>query len=152
VPVLGICLGSQLLAEALGARVVRNPEPEIGWFPVERAPDAIWPGLPHSISVFHWHEDSWELPRGAVRLYGSSGCANQAFALGDRLAGVQFHPEMTAEIARAIVREEGDTLPLGRFVQPPGEILADPAAYEAGHRLLWGLLDRLASAATAPAA
>lgn len=148
IPVLGICLGSQLLADVLGARVTRNAEPEIGWFPVARAGDSAWARVfPDTVEVFHWHEDTWALPEGAVRLAGSAACGSQAFAHGDRVVGVQFHPEMTPGIAAAILAEEGDSLPSGRFVQAPADILADESRYAGGHRLLWTLLDALAERA-----
>lgn len=148
-PLLGICLGSQLVAEVLGAEVARLPEAEIGWFPVSQY--APWlPPLP--AEVFHWHEDAWTLPHGAVRIAASAGCENQAFAHGDRVVGVQFHPEMTDEIAAAIVAAEGDSLPAGRRVQDPAAILADPARFAAVHPWLHALLDHLAGRAGLPAA
>lgn len=147
-PVLGICLGSQLLAEVLGGSVARAEQPEIGWFPVEATPEGERFGLPACMDGFHWHEDTWSLPAGAVRLAGSAACANQAFAHGDRLVGIQFHPEMTLDIARSIIAAEGDALPAGRHVQSTGEMLARPERFAAAHAVLWTVLDRLAERAT----
>jgi GMP synthase-like glutamine amidotransferase len=150
-PVLGICLGSQLVADVLGARVTRNPEPEIGWFPVELTEDASRFGLsPGAVQAYHWHEDTWSLPEGAVRLASSEGCPNQAFAYGDRVVGVQFHPEMTLEIARSIALAEGDALPSGRFVQTPAEMLADGDRFDRAHPLLRSILDALSARCNAP--
>jgi GMP synthase-like glutamine amidotransferase len=150
-PVLGICLGSQLLAEALGATVKRNREPEIGWFPVERSGESspAFARFPERAEVFHWHEQSWELPAGAVCLARSAACGSQAFAYGDRVVGLQFHPEMTLEIARFIAEAEGDALPAGAHVQSPAEMLARPERFAAAHPLLWDVLDHLAGVAAA---
>jgi GMP synthase (glutamine-hydrolysing) len=101
-PILGICLGAQLMAAALGARVYpgRNGA-EIGWFPLQAASQAappVWfaPLLASGLSVFHWHADTFDLPPGARHLATSARYANQAFAIGDFALGLQFHPEVSA--------------------------------------------------------
>jgi GMP synthase-like glutamine amidotransferase len=95
--VLGVCLGAQLLASALGATVKRNHEPEVGWHRVFRPNGCSVSGpaatLPESMIAFHWHQDTFGIPSGAVRLYQSEACSNQAFALEDRVFGFQFHFE-----------------------------------------------------------
>lgn len=101
-PTLGICLGAQLLAKALGARVYPHRIKEIGWYEIELAPEAAGDALladsgPRE-TVFHWHGDTFDLPAGAVRLARGEGCENQAFRYGPCAYGVQFHPEMTAEM------------------------------------------------------
>jgi GMP synthase-like glutamine amidotransferase len=151
-PVLGICLGAQVVAHALGARVTRAAEREIGWLPVERVAGAdaapAFDGFPARLDVFHWHGDEFDLPPGAVRVLRSEACACQAFAWDGRVAGVQFHPEMTHETARALVREDAaDLEPPGRFVQPPDALLAEPARFERPWPALWRLLDALAARA-----
>lgn len=97
-PVLGHCLGAQLIAKALGARVYPNPVREIGWFPVEQRPegqDSPWlEGLPSRFEVLHWHGETFSLPPGATPLLKSNHCVNQAFSIGPALA-LQFHVEMT---------------------------------------------------------
>lgn len=102
VPVWGACLGGQLLAASLGARVFRMREPEIGFVPVEltqaAADDAVFARLPRPFCAFQWHSDAFELPEGAVRLGGSGACANQAFRWGANAYGVQFHLEATADM------------------------------------------------------
>jgi GMP synthase (glutamine-hydrolysing) len=101
-PILGICLGAQLIAAALGARVCPGKQgPEIGWFPLQSAPNLIppeWfaPLLAPSLSVFHWHGDTFDLPPGALPMAKSELYAHQAFAIGDCALALQFHPEVTA--------------------------------------------------------
>jgi GMP synthase-like glutamine amidotransferase len=146
--VLGICLGSQLLASALGARVRRNEETEIGWFPVRKTAEGngvrLFDGFPGEAEVFHWHGDTFDLPAGAVRVFASGACANQAFVVGRRTIGIQFHPEMTPAIAASIVEAEGDGLAGGRFVQPQAEVLRDGGRFARMNGWLFSLLDALA--------
>jgi GMP synthase-like glutamine amidotransferase len=98
-PILGICLGSQLIARSLGGGVHRNPEKEIGWFDLHfteaAADDALFGRIPGPETVFHWHSDTWELPPGAVLLAWSKACRNQAFRSGSNIYGLQFHLEIT---------------------------------------------------------
>lgn len=103
IPILGHCLGGQLISKALGGTIDRNPVKELGWLPVIRNPNAAntdWlSGLPQSFEVFHWHGERFTLPENAVHLFGSEFCANQAFALGNTL-GLQCHVEMTVSMVR----------------------------------------------------
>ncbi|MGB5136546.1 MAG: gamma-glutamyl-gamma-aminobutyrate hydrolase family protein [Prochlorococcaceae cyanobacterium] len=158
IPVLGICLGAQLIASALGARVLPNPQPEIGWFPVQAIPSPSPASaraasgtadfvFPQSMPVFHWHGETFELPAGAVPLARSAACALQAFRLGSDVLALQCHLEITPAAARALVEHCGEELVAAPFVQSADEILAAPPEHYAAaqamlHRLLTALCDR----------
>lgn len=101
-PYFGTCLGAQLLAAALGACVYRDGPPEYGIQPVIITPaaagDPVFAGLPRQIDVFQWHGETFDLPAGAVRMAGSADYPNQAFRVGRRAYGLQFHLEVTRDL------------------------------------------------------
>ena len=143
-PVLGICLGAQLLARALGAPVTRCPHREIGWFPVipDDSGDAASDWLEPGADVFHWHGEQFALPEAARPVASTDACPVQGFQR-DRLTGLQFHLETTPQIAADLVEACGDELDGGPWVQDIGSILGTPPAYARLHRQLDKLLDRL---------
>ncbi|WP_461208273.1 type 1 glutamine amidotransferase [Desulfocurvus sp. DL9XJH121] len=142
--VLGVCLGAQLMARALGAEVEPNPAGrEIGWFPVTRSGEgesSVFDGFPRVFPAFHWHGDTFAIPPGAVRLGGSAACANQAFALGDRVAGLQFHLETTRESMDLLITNCADELAPAPFVQTVGQLRRGAAGIAALEPLLDTLL------------
>ncbi|MBM7059259.1 GMP synthase [Pseudomonas sp. UL073] len=108
IPLIGHCLGGQLLAKALGARVNRMPYTEVGWQPLQRAAlaDSAWLSqLPDEFVVYQWHNETFDLPDGAQRLLSSPWCPNQAFVWGDKVLGLQGHPEMTEDLVRLWLRD-----------------------------------------------
>jgi GMP synthase (glutamine-hydrolysing) len=113
-PTLGVCLGAQLLARAAHAPVMPAPEPEIGWLPVEltgeAAGDPVLGGLPPTFEAFQWHSYTYGVPAGAVELARSPVCT-QAFRLGSRVWGIQFHAEITGEQIESWSAEEPDVPP-----------------------------------------
>jgi GMP synthase-like glutamine amidotransferase len=145
-PVLGICLGAQLIAGAAGAGVYRNTVKEIGWFPIRGIPssDKSIFSFGSSVTVFHWHGETFDLPPGATRLAKSDGCANQAFQIGNSVIGLQFHLETTPEAASAIVSHCRDELVAAQYVQTREEILsAGPEIYKSINELMGGILSFL---------
>jgi GMP synthase-like glutamine amidotransferase len=124
--VLGICLGAQIIAKALGARVYRGSAKEIGWFPVQQTAGShpLFDGLPDSFTPLHWHGETFDLPQEARLLAKSKITATQAFAVGQRVLGLQFHMEATEESVRALLKGAAHEIGYGVFEQQPGTILA----------------------------
>ncbi len=127
IPLLGHCLGGQLISKALGAKVSRNPVKEIGWGEVRVSDNDIarhWFGDVHRFSAFHWHGETFSLPQGATRLLSSEYCDNQAYAIGKHLA-LQCHIEMTAEMIAnwcAVGADEVAASSTSPAVQPVGDM------------------------------
>jgi GMP synthase-like glutamine amidotransferase len=147
-PVLGVCLGAQLIASTMGARVYKNSETEIGWFPIQSVSSSSSSllGLPSSVEVFHWHGETFDLPSGATLLASSEGCVNQAFQLGASVVGLQFHLETTPESARELVENCRDELIPSKYVQTEQQILsADAERYISINRLMEGVLEFITS-------
>ena len=143
--VLGICLGAQIIAKALGARVYPGSAKEIGWFPVQRTADShpFFDGLPDSFTPFHWHGETFDLPREATLLASSEITEAQAFAVGQRVLGLQFHIEATEQSVRALVRAAGHEIGCGAFEQQPGTILTNLSQCASLRPLLETVLDHL---------
>jgi GMP synthase-like glutamine amidotransferase len=137
--VLGVCLGAQLIASTLGARVYRNTVTEIGWFPVQgiSSTDRTAFNFPPSAEVFHWHGETFDLPSGAIRLARSEECENQAFQFGRSVIGLQFHLETTPESAQEIVKHCRNELVPSEYIQTESEILgARPEKYRSINELM----------------
>ncbi len=122
-PVLGICLGAQMLAHAGGGRVYKGPQPEVGWFPITLTKDGrldnLFLGLEETLMAFHWHGDTFSLGPGAARLAQSAITPNQAFRLGVNAYGFQFHLETTEEMVREWERVYASEMaPQGGSIQP----------------------------------
>jgi len=125
-PVLGICLGSQMIASALGAKVYPNKEKEIGWFPVigiKPLPQSCFQ-FPVSFTPLHWHGETFDLPAGAVLLATSEACKNQAFQYGKKVLAIQFHPEANRETLEDFCFHFKKELVPGRFIQSEEDIQA----------------------------
>lgn len=129
IPLLGHCLGAQLITRGLGGDVTRNPVKEIGWFPVHRVDggeeDRWLAGLPAKFDVFHWHWETFSLPERAVPLLRSEHCDRQGYALGNNLA-LQCHIEMTEDMVREWAAAHAEDLPRGvPSVQSANTMLQD---------------------------
>lgn len=146
--VIGVCLGGQLIAAVLGARVSRAAEKEIGWFPLRLTPQArelaLFDGLPERFTAFHWHGDTFAIPAGAVHLAESAACPNQAFLYQERVLGLQFHLEATPESIAGLLAHCADELVPGRYVQTAEQMQAGiERRCEEINRILCRILDRL---------
>lgn len=135
IPILGICLGAQLIASALGARIRRNPVREIGWYEVAPTAvgweDPLFSKFDGAEQVFQWHGDTFTLPHGAQHLAESEDCANQAFRIGESVYGVQFHLEADQALIERWLQTPvhlRELAKLGSTVDPQ-RILADTTRY-----------------------
>ncbi len=148
-PILGICLGAQLVAEVLGAEVRSNGRREIGWFPValreEARGSALFADFPGRFPAFHWHGETFAIPAGAHPVAESTACANQGFVIGERTVGLQFHLEATVKSIAALVASCRHELTEGQFIQPlvDGRVPSSPDDLAESHRLIAKLVERL---------
>jgi len=132
VPVVGICLGAQLIAATLGTLVYHGRVKEIGWSPISITPhgqvDSLLGYLPENATVFQWHGDGFELPAGAIRLASSVNYKNQAFRVGKNIYALQFHLEVTPRMIARWIDERSKDLALAPYILPD-KILADTQNY-----------------------
>ncbi|WP_049721377.1 type 1 glutamine amidotransferase [Gilvimarinus polysaccharolyticus] len=147
--VLGICLGAQLIASALGAAVTPGRHREIGWHPVQGLTShSVYSQLfTDNPTVFHWHGDTFALPHGATHLAHSEACQHQAFAIGTRVLALQFHLETTAESAQALLEHCGHELDGSLYVQPAKTVAGTLAQFTQIRTLMARTLDIMAEAA-----
>jgi GMP synthase-like glutamine amidotransferase len=144
--VIGICLGAQLIADVLGARIYKNIYHEIGWFDINLNPNlTLNPSLlknifPSKTEVFHWHGDTFDIPAGAVPIGSSEATANQGFIYDNRVIALQFHLETTPESAKALIENCRDELDGSKYVQSEAEIMADLSRFERINKIMSGLL------------
>ncbi len=143
---LGICLGAQLLAEALGARVYKGPFFELGWWEVEwtktAEKDPHVGDLPPRFRAFQWHGDTFDLPQGATLLATSIAYPNQAFRLGENILAFQFHPEVDDDVLLNWVQNALDEVPKDKFVQRADEILNQTDRMDRQQAILHRILSR----------
>jgi GMP synthase-like glutamine amidotransferase len=145
--VIGICLGAQLIAAALGAKISACEYKEIGWFPVKKAMWLAHPVadfLPFYYTTFHWHGETFDLPDGAKRIMTSEVCENQAFIFSNNVAAFQYHMEVTPEIIEEFVMKGEEELVKDKYIQTPVEIMAMTYQTHENNLYLFRVLDYFA--------
>jgi len=146
--VLGVCLGAQLLSEVLGGEVTKNANREIGWHPVRLTPWAsasrAFANIPQEFTAFHWHGETFSIPRGAALVAESDACAHQAFAVGGKLVGLQFHFETTVESMEKLIVGCADELVPGPHVQTAEQLRAGAVHLDGLKAMLHTLMDNMA--------
>lgn len=149
--VLGICLGSQFIADALGSKVYAHTQKEIGWFDLDKtdkADDSIFSKhLPQQFTALHWHGDTFDLPDKTTPLLTSEACQNQAFSFEDRVLALQFHLEMTSTSTENIIKFCADELTEGPYIQDKATIANTTKHYATSNHLMGKLLEQLVNQA-----
>ncbi len=147
-PTLGICLGAQLIADALGARVFKGAQREIGWLPVVSSDDVIGQGA--TFTPLLWHGDVFTLPSGARPIGASAACELQGFRYRDHVLALLFHLEMTRSGLTELIAHCASEIDGSPTCQPPQQMLAENAPFEASHALAARILDDFFRSAPAP--
>ncbi len=137
-PILGFCLGAQLIAKAKGAIVKQAPEKEIGWFKISLNSnglnDPLFQDFPEEIDVFQWHGDTFEIPEGAHKLAESEICPNQAFRIGNNIYGLQFHVEVTEEMIQQWLDAYQDEIDSLKGLVNPDQVMSDTKVKSESYR------------------
>ncbi|MFO7555608.1 MAG: type 1 glutamine amidotransferase [Desulfobacterales bacterium] len=145
--VVGICLGAQLIAAALGAKVYQNSFKEIGWFPVYKTPRAkntsLGEILPKRFMAFHWHGDTFDIPKGAVHLAESKACKNQALVYLNRVIALQFHLESTQSSIESLIQNCRDEVISAPFIQTADQIRKGYHQIESLNTIMAKLMNRI---------
>ena len=148
--VIGVCLGAQLIAAALGVKVYRNKYKEIGWFDIMPSNDAkktiLSDCFAETQDAFHWHSDTFDLPKGAIHLASSQACKNQGFIIDNRVVGFQFHLETTFKSAKDLIDNFSDELNGDKYVQSESEMLSDMSRFDKINKVMCSILDKLRQA------
>lgn len=144
---LGICLGAQLIAIVLGAKVYKNRYKEIGWYPVSLTEDAkgskAFLGFKDRFIAFHWHGDTFDIPSGAKQIAKSEVCKNQAFEYNEKVFGLQFHLESTHESIKSLSKNCASELVKDKYIQTKEELLLNPTYLEKIEKNMTRMLDNI---------
>ena len=142
VPILGICYGAQQIVKTLGYQVKKAPVKEVGWGPVTVQTNII-KGLPHELTVLHWHEEMFEIPQEAKILFSNDNLQNQGFVLGNQAVGLQFHLEPEEDNLKEIVVNDAQYISGSAFKQTAQQIISTPIPY-VNETAMFSILDYLA--------
>jgi GMP synthase-like glutamine amidotransferase len=153
--VIGICLGAQLIASSLGCKVYKGQEKEIGFFPIKFSDEAkSLPYFSHFINpytLFHWHGDTFDLPEGALLVASTAICRHQAFLIGERVLGLQFHLEMNEETIELMIANDGNELnESGNYIQSSVEIRGAYTFLERNREDIFVLLNKFINSSPDP--
>jgi GMP synthase-like glutamine amidotransferase len=153
-PILGICLGAQLLAAVLGGEVSEMSSPEIGWFPVDLMStgrdSVLFQDFPDRFTALHWHGDRLSIPLRAIHVARSQACEEQAFVYENHVVGLQFHLELGPTNVAAMIAHCGDDVSCGQYIQSAHALENCVEYVPAAQQLLFGLLDKLAVCSEVP--
>lgn len=146
--VLGICLGAQLLADVLKAKVFKNTYKEIGWFPVYTIKESgsgisLLGDIPDRFTAFHWHGDTFDLPEGSKLLFESEASKNQGFIYNNRVIGLQFHLEMNEQTINNVIENCRDELVEGKYIQRKEEMLHRADLFKESKKLMFRLMNNI---------
>jgi len=145
--IIGICLGSQLIAEVLGAKVYPNKKKEIGWFNLqitdEGKAEQLLNGFEDSFTVFHWHGDTFDLPEGSKRLFHSEITKNQAFIYNEKVLGLQFHFEVTEASMTEMLKHGASELIESDTIQTSEQIISQTSFIDSNNKKMFDILDYL---------
>ncbi|WDP89298.1 MAG: type 1 glutamine amidotransferase [Desulfobacter sp.] len=145
--ILGICLGAQLIADVMGAGIHKNKYREIGWFDIETIKDIndtiLANVFPPQAPVFHWHGDTFDIPKGAVHIAKSEACLNQGFVFENHIVGFQFHLESTPQTVKNLILNCKDEIDGSKYVQSETKILSSENHFSYINTIMHGVLDRL---------
>lgn len=145
--VLGICLGAQLIASALGANVYQARNKEIGWWPIEKCAtteeNAIGKLIPLQQTVFQWHGDTFDLPKGSIQLMRSTACENQAFAIENQVLALQYHIEIQPKSIQLLLENCSADIEQGDYIQTIEEITKERQEYKHNVNILNTILNQL---------
>ncbi|MBU1076908.1 MAG: type 1 glutamine amidotransferase [Spirochaetes bacterium] len=148
VPVIGICLGAQIIADVLGARIYRNRYKEIGWFPVNKTEpgkqDLLFKDSPDKLTVFHWHGDTFDIPEKAIHCMSSEGCLNQAFNYKNRILGFQYHLETTESSMNTLISNCKDEIIKEKYIQTENKMVQGIKNFgQQNHKVLFNILSKM---------
>jgi len=145
--VIGICLGAQLIAQILGSKIIKNPDTEIGFFNIELTAEGknsnILSEFERRNTVFHWHGDTFDIPKDAINLASSHACKNQAFLYKNNVLGLQFHLEMMPGNIKEIIEYNRDELTDSEYIQSENEIISKLNLTKSTNRLMYSILNKL---------
>lgn len=143
-PIFGACYGAQQITKVLGCEVLTAPHKEVGWAPVYRQNDVI-PGLPEQLTVLHWHEEMFQIPRGAELLFSSNLVANQGFCYNGNVVGLQFHLEPQLMDVRTMAINDGDYADVNNDLHQTATEIAEKTVPVANKAVIFTILDYIAS-------